>query len=377
MKTSVLIPTINPAGNARRVINNLSREPGISIYILGDNNISSLRFSKYVCKYIYHKSNGDVDKWIAAIVNTVLENGIQIIFPIDEEGIHHLIKHKYTLKKYCDTVLLPSLDAFTLSLNKRDFADHCTTHNIKQPKYIFGENYTDNTPDDFDFPIISKDINITGGGRGIRLFYSADALNTYLESSQNKRDILLQEYVEGFDIDCSVLCDNGEIKAYTVQKGEDYGKSRFSYPIAVKFLECAEAINEAAALMKSLKWNGIAHIDLRYDANEKKYKIIEINPRYWATVDASLLAGVNFPLRHMELSMHGKSTPFNYKEIEFWSAKGFLKRFRKNPFHLLRFYFIWNSTPFRYVLKDPKPWIYKLFVRISNRIRQNKWKLQS
>ena len=46
--------------------------------------------------------------------------------------------------------------------------------------------------------------------------------------------------------------------------------------------------------MAALQWNGVANIDLRETA-DRQIHVIEINPRYWGSLSASIYAGVNFP----------------------------------------------------------------------------------
>ncbi len=93
----------------------------------------------------------------------------------------------------------------------------------------------------------------------------------------------------------SVLCENGNILAYTIQQGYIFSKTSFSMPHGVKFLKEEEIYETIKKLIKKLEWSGFAHIDLRFDEEEKNYKVIEINPRIWGSIELSKSVGVNFP----------------------------------------------------------------------------------
>lgn len=47
-------------------------------------------------------------------------------------------------------------------------------------------------------------------------------------------------------------------------------------------------------LLNSLNWHGVAEVEFKWDEKNKEFKLIEINPKFWASVEAALRAGVNF-----------------------------------------------------------------------------------
>ncbi len=67
--------------------------------------------------------------------------------------------------------------------------------------------------------------------------------------------------------------------------------------------------------MKNLHWNRIAHIDLRYDIDGNLY-IIEVNPRFWESLLASLSAGINFSSIMYDFSITKTIKQHDYKETE-------------------------------------------------------------
>lgn len=45
----------------------------------------------------------------------------------------------------------------------------------------------------------------------------------------------------------------------------------------------------------AVRWNGMGHIDLRYDERERQIKLLDFNPDWDTYVLGALTAGVNFP----------------------------------------------------------------------------------
>ncbi|MCK5443431.1 MAG: ATP-grasp domain-containing protein, partial [Maribacter sp.] len=170
----------------------------------------------------------------------------------------------------------------------------------------------------------------------------------------------------GHDIDCSVLCKEGEVLAYTIQKGNLWNKKAFSPPIGLSMVYEPKLLETIKRLMKSLHWSGVAHVDLRYDKKSKTFKVLEINPRYWATLHASLMAGINFPYL-LCLSTEGiKYNVPNYENIEYLNLKGLFQRISDNKLFILRWKYIWKNTPLKYTLMDPLPIVYKFIWRTKN-----------
>ncbi len=111
--------------------------------------------------------------------------------------------------------------------------------------------------------------------------------------------LVLQEYLAGQDVDVSVLCDHGKVLAVTCQKA---GRDSLSREI----IDDKPAIALATEVVEKLHWHGLAHLDLRRNA-EGKVHVLELNPRFWGSVVYSVWAGVNFAHLGVQLAM---GTPF-------------------------------------------------------------------
>jgi hypothetical protein len=111
--------------------------------------------------------------------------------------------------------------------------------------------------------------------------------------------------------------------------------------------------------MKSLNWSGVADLDLLYDHQKDVFYILEINPRFWATLTAAHLAGVNYPYLLISMTMKEDFGPQHYKHIGYVVLKGLKPYFKKNKALIFKMGFIWQSTPLKYKIYDPIPIVYK------------------
>jgi predicted ATP-grasp superfamily ATP-dependent carboligase len=219
---------------------------------------------------------------------------------------------------------------------------------------------------DLRFPILAKPPVNTGGGDGILKFGSAPSLQEYLQVHELTYPLVFQEFIEGFDTGCNVLCKDGEILAYTVQKGYLYKNKPFSPQIGLSIIHDQRVFLLAKNLMRSLNWNGVANIDLIYDVTNQEYKVLEINPRYWLTTVGSMMAGVNFPKLYCDAVMGVTFEIPTYKATRFADLKGLFVSVKRDKKLLFDKEFLWEQTPLKFALKDPVPMLYHWVWRTRN-----------
>jgi len=362
---SVLIPD-SESHLVMFVVNCLSQFSEIKIFLMSNKKHIAMRYSRHVHKFSYYKkTNSDLD-WINNINTETNKYNIDVIMPIFEDGIKTIIKHKELLSSNNKLGVLPSLDNFNTAINKGLLIKHLESNEIPYPKSVLIEPEKSYDINLVEFPIIIKPLEGFGGGMGIYVFENKQELEQFLKTSKFNYTYLAQNYIKGYDIDCSVLCKDGEILAFTIQKGTMFGKSKFLPQIGIQFLYEKELYKIIEKLMKSLNWSGVAHIDLRYDENDKLFKVIEVNTRFWVSLDASLIAGVNFPYLYCLTSLSENFQKPSYKHIKYLSLKGVIKRIKKNKRFMLNTEFIYNNTPIKFAIKDPLPMVYKFVWRTKN-----------
>lgn len=349
------------------VVNCLSDVKGLEIYVMSNKKNNPLRYSRYIKGFSYYKKTDCHLDWINNINKEIEKHNIDVVMPIFEIGIKTLIEYKLKILHEDKLGLLPSLANFNAAINKGFLAKHLQANNIPGPKSIIVDsNSAIDKVDSLNFPIIIKPLEGFGGGQGIKVFETIDNFKNHFANNNFEYIYVIQEYISGYDIDCSVLCRKGDILAFTIQKGNMIGKNEFTPQFGLSFLYEQELFEVIEKLMKSLNWSGVAHIDMRYDQNTKEFNVIEVNTRFWVSLDASLLAGVNFPYLYCLAS---KGTIFqkpHYKFIAYLNLKGLIKKIKQDIKFIFKINFILNNTPLKFALKDPAPMIYKFITRTKN-----------
>ncbi len=286
----IIIPD-GESGFALSVLTGLSKTEGIEIYLFSNVKFPNVRFSRYCKNFCFVENEGFLLNHIIAI-SRERGDGRIILFPLQEKGTLFVYKHKEKLDQLKIFTSLPIIDSFYIASDKLLFAKFSKQNNLPHPYTIPVDKNIANS--NISFPVLIKPTQ-GSNGQGIMFFNTKMNLLEFIASEGiiNKRYIA-QQYIKGFDIDCSVLCKDGKILAYTIQQGITK-KSEFMPSSTIKFLFDQETLKVVSELMHKLNWNGVAHIDLRYDEENGEIKVIEINPRFWASLLGSLSVGVNFP----------------------------------------------------------------------------------
>lgn len=366
-KLRVLIPDAESEILTEQVKNCFSGVNTIALYLISKKKFVPSRFSRFVKHFSYFPTSDDVNSWIDRINEEVAKYDIDLIMPIYETGIRLLIVNRELVAHPKKLVQLPSLASLDTANNKALLSEHLLKHQIPGP-----ENLTMDPKKAFGFststfPIIAKPIQGSEGGKGIFVCTTAQDFKTHSDNFLEGKDYLYQKFIEGYDIDCSVLCKKGSVQAFTIQRGTLYGKKPFSPAMGLRFLLEPKLLETVKKLMKTLDWSGVAHIDLRYDLHKDEFKVIEVNTRFWTSLGSSLLAGVNFPYRYCLMCMGEPVESANYKHIEVLNLKAVVKKIRKNVFFVFKVGFLFKNTPLKYALKDPLPIVMKFLWRTKNK----------
>lgn len=133
----------------------------------------------------------------------------------------------------------------------------------------------------------------------VRYVESAVELLEAIDAARNSafRDVphLLQERIPGVGVGVFVLCHEGEVLARfchrrVLEKPPSGGVSVLCESIP----ESEAPVEEAIRLATHLRWSGVAMVEFK-ETPEGKHVLMEINPRFWGSLQLAIDAGVDFP----------------------------------------------------------------------------------
>jgi len=255
-----------------------------------------VRFSRFTDRFFHIDPKLSDAAFLDALLDVIKKSKADVLLPVGQMMLRFMLPHQETLRTAIAIAPIPSPPAFEAAKDKWVLAQFCQERGLSHPQTI----HFDDAPRfeerlaSLRFPALLKPARASYG-RDIKYFKTADALLNAVSASPPKRECIVQSFVPGYDIDFNVLGVDGVVSAYTIQRGIVEGHGRFKPPVGIDFVENEAIRAEAQRALTALRWSGVAHIDMRYDPVEGRAWIIEINPRFWASLLGSLVAGVNFP----------------------------------------------------------------------------------
>ncbi len=171
---------------------------------------------------------------------------------------------------------------------------------VNFPRTIYPDSMEalDAVLDSLAFPLITKPARGVGG-RGVARHDSAARLKAWLEDKPPRSKAewpLVQEAAPGDDFCFCALCEEGELRAWMTYRSLHGFPPKRGAGVLRETVDSAPFREEAAKLLRHLKWSGVCEIDYRWTGKaDDTPSLIEVNPRFWAGLFQSVASGVDFP----------------------------------------------------------------------------------
>jgi predicted ATP-grasp superfamily ATP-dependent carboligase len=348
----------------------LADAPGIKVHVLAADADSHLRYSRYCASFHLMDVPLEDPRAIDRLQEVITATRADVVMPVMEAAVRFTAANKARISAMTALVPTPDLTSFDLVCHKGELARFLDARGLPGPPTVIY------TPDAgfyervsrLCFPVMLKPATARGG-RDIRRFESLADLRAFCEANGPLAEpYIVQSYIRGYDIDCSVLCQDGRVLAYTQQKAVIAPATTYGPSQGIAILHHEGLLEATERFIAALGWSGIAHIDLRYSADDDEIKVIELNPRYWFTMLGSQIAGVNFP-RLAVMAALGR--PFerpayadrNYAPFTTAITEG-LRGLRGQEHVSFRY----GDTNARYLLADPLPTLMRGFVALARKL---------
>ncbi|MBK5270880.1 MAG: ATP-grasp domain-containing protein [Bacteroidia bacterium] len=371
---SVLIPD-GESPQALGVLRCLAQMKNVKVYILSSDARVPIRFSRYSNQFFSYANEKGDEGLIAAINDTVKKVKVDIVLPVDAKTIGLLSANSGNLSQLTMIAPLPTSNAFKIANNKWLLSEWLKNNKIPCPTTILYQtnNSFDEALTNISFPVLIKP-SLGGDGNGIKLFDTPAALYSHCKEHIGSGDFIIQSFINGYDIDCSILCREGKILAYSIQKTFIKGPRQFGPSVGIDFLYDECTYNVVKELAEKFKWSGVVHIDLRYDEKDKQVKVIEMNPRFWASVLGSLCAGVNFPYLTCLAGLKRDLPKIEVQPKRFVQGKVAIKILAHRLLYRNRKDHYFDNSSIQFILKDPIPNIIERYYKIYKKVVHKKTK---
>ena len=317
--------------------------------ILTTRDSIRVRKSRYATR-VHQVSELDEKASVERAVEFAKKDSVNVILPIGEAAVRAFSELAPTPNDPIAVAPSPRPATFDLAVDKLRLAQFCSSIGVNVPMTLPLSELLKSESNPLPFPLLLKKRR-GSFGRHVHRIESRDELLQFIRHHEiEPTDYLCQSFVNGIDVDASILCEKGTIRAYTLQRAHVQSSREFEPPAAVEFFLDDRILDQVEHLARSLEWNGIAHIDMRYEPGTKRLNIIELNARYWGSLLGSLSMGVNFPYLACRAALGDNVSP-PVPRTGYYFGRGVLGRLKGQASPE---YSIWRGN-LRYALRDPMP----------------------
>jgi predicted ATP-grasp superfamily ATP-dependent carboligase len=321
---SVLITDPGGTQGALSIVRSLGRR-NVATTLLTQERLVPALFSRWHSERVYCPSSLDNLEGFMTNLLRIARSGKYItVFPMGDNSLLPISEHRDQLAPYLK-LALPSHESVVKALDKSQTLKAAEEIGIPTPKTFCPRNLTEakDISTKIQYPAVIKPRWSCVWERNGKALYSrpyyvnsaSDLLSTYAKVDKNFPAPLIQEYVPGYNISVGLLFDRGEPKATcfirvyrTIPITGGTGVLRESVapdPTLLRY---------SSDLLKRLHWYGVAEVEFRVDSRDLTPKLMEVNARFWGSMNVAIQSGVDFPYLLYLLAIGKQVRPvFNYR----------------------------------------------------------------
>ncbi|OOG24899.1 hypothetical protein B1C78_07765 [Thioalkalivibrio denitrificans] len=266
---------------------------GIATDLIDIGAPSPARHSRYRRGYVRipmpsAEQTGSQDAFAEVLDTYIRQRGIEGVVggDISSTGVLHSVRDRLRGIRVFPTSAMNVLDLLD---DKWRFQQFMVGHGIPCPRAVLLESLDqwEAAAESIGYPLIVKPL-FGESGHGIVLMRDPGALYSHLRSGTRYAGLplILQAFAPGTDADVSVLALDGRVVCHVVQAREA--------GCTLRFVDHPPALEVAERIVAAVGYTGVANIDIRIDERSDGVSVLECNPRFWYTLQASLWRGLNF-----------------------------------------------------------------------------------
>lgn len=298
---------------------------GITV-VVGEEQAHPLAaWSRYCARSItYPSAYREPEAFEQFITRVVTQERFDVVMPVTDVTTYAVARNQDAMRSYT-ALAVPPFDAFERLTDKASLLQRAQKCGIPTPRthVVEGLSGLRAIQDEVMFPAVVKStrsrIPTPNGWLGTRVHYVTslpELRRLYREASHlASYPSLIQERIVGDGVGVFVLCDRGRtLTAFQHTRLRERPPSG-----GVSVLSRSEAVDpelrrQACRLLEPFGWHGVAMLEYKRDARTGTPVLMEVNGRFWGSLQLSVDAGVDFPHLNYQLAL-GRSLdlPASYR----------------------------------------------------------------
>ena len=230
------------------------------------------------------------------------KHDVDLVLPVDFPGVMLMARHGSRVQS-ARVAAVPDPDLMIKLHDKWRFSQVLGELGIAQPRTAVAHNVEELRRAEIPFPIITKPID-RWASVGFQLHRSPQELEQTIANGGLSAEfpLLVQDFIPGKDVGFAFLARQGKLIAHAAFEQPKLGVRRY--------FDAGPLVPNMERLLEATGYHGLGEIDTRYDPSRDEYRVLEVNPRCWASILYAQHAGMNFPELLMRMSLTGPDAKF-------------------------------------------------------------------
>ncbi|WP_227374499.1 carboxylate--amine ligase [Haladaptatus halobius] len=297
---SVVVPAIS-AGSSLACARSLGRR-GIPVIAASESDAPPAFASKYVTETARLPApTDDIAGYRDGLLVLAERPDVETVVPLREPESYVLAKHR---EEFAEHVAAPWPDFETMesARDRHRLFERAREVGIPAPKTRLLSEWDDwsrETVVKSRYTVLVRE-NRTAYP-GVR-FVSGEPDRARLADRMGHEPIVQECIPDGSEYGFFALFDRGDpivtfqhrrIRSYTYSGGASVFRESVAHP---------QLREQGIRLLSALDWHGPAMVEFRRDPRDGAFKLLEVNPRFWGSLQLAVHAGVDFPYRYYQLA---------------------------------------------------------------------------
>jgi predicted ATP-grasp superfamily ATP-dependent carboligase len=284
---------------------------GMEVWV-GESEEKNLSASSKYCRkaIVYPSPYEDEEGFLETIKNLVGKEKLDMVIPISDITSAILSENKKELERFT-TVATADPEIYWAASDKNNLHRLAEELGVPTPAlyYIEKPQQISDFLGKISFPCVLKPARsrLRLSGRwiptSVKRIKSKDDLIKFLQEDSGKTGpFMIQKEIHGEGQGVFALCDRGEPKAWFAhrrlrEKPPWGGVSTLRESVALD----PQLKEYAERLLRRLRWHGVAMVEFKRETGTGVPYLMEINGRFWGSLQLAIDAGIDFPLLLVQL----------------------------------------------------------------------------
>jgi predicted ATP-grasp superfamily ATP-dependent carboligase len=291
--------------SALAVVRSLGRR-GVSVIVGEERPMSLASSSRYAARHVtYPSPSRERDAFGRFLVEFVTRENVDAVIPITDVTTHAVSQHQLEIERYAATAV-PPFEAFELATNKWTLVQRATACGVRAPRTHFVADLMalDGLVDEVEYPAVVKPVRsrlpVNGRWVATTVHYAAakdDLVRLYERTPYlAAHPSLIQERIVGPGMGVFAIFDRGVLLAAFAHRRLREKPPSGGVSVLRESVPLDPALAEAAArLLGPLNWHGVAMLEFKRECRTGDQYLMEVNGRFWGSLQLAIDAGVDFP----------------------------------------------------------------------------------